>query len=727
MIWRWFVALGGLVGCDDPAPPILAFESGTTSELGPLHLRGPSEDLLVFGFDEELGFEALIEERLESTEIADVIIDDQVLDGETAIRLGGEVGTLAIEIDRPELVGRRTEFRFWQRPEGTRIEAQLHWIVGDVPVEEDLWAPFVLSALRQQGRIVNLGVIEFLPTGRRTPQGWEEWTSGPVDFAFGGVAHLTPLLVFRDVAMDHASRTGGVIRTSRTAVLDALQVVDLGKAAVPERTCRLADEASRCGRKGACALGRCVDAAARFGRFPSDEGVRTDLSERRARELDHWSGSRQPRDETLAESVEAIRDLGAPRTTARTWWLEIAAAFRDLQDGHSVHGRSLAPYGSGGLCLDLGEADLLRLEEPHPLVTHHFGTAPWEGVIALGDVLVEVDGEPANRWLEDHSTPLVGSTGRSGFQQVSDVTRSMSAAVAAGSLLTFERCPNVAPCEDTARRVEVDLAEVAAGVWEPDAEIPPLLVPPPRACDHRLDPVVANDESRARQTFDFGRRRRVPVLQLNGFADPFVADVVLGAVEDALVIDARAGAGGSILAELSLAGLFTSEADMLGIRFDPWFERQPDEAKLAACVRDGDWCFGSDYFGFEISVSELAVLRDIDVVLLNHRAVSANDLLSLHLQERCTGDPATCGTTTLIGGADSAGGFSPPLTGPGYLGSDRGAGLTPYDTKLIYSEELASDYLVGTPVMMDEYVLQTQSDAMNGVDTQLEAALEAIP
>ncbi|MEM6931485.1 MAG: hypothetical protein AAF602_31435, partial [Myxococcota bacterium] len=378
MRWGWVVALGMLGGCDDPVPPILAFEAGTTAELGPVLLEGPVEDVrLVAGLDDS-PFEEPIVERLSSTDIADAIVDEPVLDGETAIRLGGELGTMIVDLDRPELVGRRTEVRFWQRPEGTRIEARLLWLVGDVPIEDHLGAPFVLSELRTQGEIVTLGSLAFVPTGRRTPQGWEEWTSGPVDFALGSVPHLTPLLVFRDVAMDRAQRTFGVVRANQTAVLDALQIVDVGPAAVPERTCRLADEASRCGRQGACTLGRCVDAAARFGRFASDDGIRADLAERRARELDDWTGSRQPREESLSDSVDAIRDLGAPRTTARKWWLEIARAFRVLEDGHSRHGSTLVPFGSGGLCLDLGEANLLQLDDPHPLVTHHFGTPPWD-------------------------------------------------------------------------------------------------------------------------------------------------------------------------------------------------------------------------------------------------------------------------------------------------------------------------------------------------------------
>ncbi len=726
---RWFGMLAGLAGCDEPVPTVIGFVSGETTELGPVRLEGPPEELLLVGAEDAKAgstVDVVVKERLESTDLADAVADDAAIDGGTAIRLGGEVGSLAIGLDRPEFVGRRVEVRFWQRPEGTRVEARLLWLAGDDPLEQSLGGPFALSRLWREGVLVTLGTLDFLPTGRRTNEGWEEWTSGPVDYAFGGVEHLTPLLLFRDVEMDHVWRVSGLIRTDRTALLDLLQIVDAGPAAVPEKSCRLANEASRCGRQGACALGRCVDAAARFGAFADDDGMRTDLAERRALELQDWSGARQARDEVLDDSVDAVRRLGSRRTTARKWWLRLTEAVRDLEDGHSFQGRSLVRYATGGLCLDLGVADLLGLDDPLPLVTHHFGTAPWNEVIRIGDVLVEVDGEPTNRWLEDHATPLVGTTGRSSFQQVANVTRSMSAAVGAGSLLTFERCPGEGACEDAATRVEVDLAEVVASIWEQPAEIPDLLRPQPRACDHRLDPVVAEDESRAPRTFDLDRRGGVPVLQLNGLGSPEVADAALGEVEDKLVIDARAGTGGSLAAELALAGLFTSSGDSVGLRVDPWFERQPDETGLNACTFGNDWCFGSFFFGFPTDPARSAALRAADVVLLNHVAVSANDLLSLHVQERCIGDEGLCGDTTLLGGADSAGGFSPPLTGPSYLLSDFGAWLTPYDAKVVYDESSTSDYLVGTPVLMDELVLQLQSDAVRGVDTQLEAALEAI-
>jgi len=722
----WWLALVVLVACDDPLPPIVAFESGSTAELGPLRLDGPVVDLpLVRVGDDGSLDEVPGRDRLFSTDIVDATVEDEVLRGSTAVRLGGEVASLAIELDRPELVGRRIEVRFWQRPRGTRVEARLHWFFGDRPLNHRLGDPFAPNRLWEQGELLPLGSVDFTPTGRRTAEGWEEWTSGPVDFAFGGADHLTPHLVLRDVALDRAWRTGGTIRTDRTAALDLLQIVDVGPAAVPDRTCRLADEASRCGREGACALGRCVDATAVYGAFPSIDVVRSELSERRAQQLSDWTGPLETRDEVLEGAVDDVRSLGGPRVTSRGWWTGLAEAFRSLEDGHSDVGRSTRTPTTGGLCLDLGVAHLLGLEGTHPLVTNYFDTPPWSDVVELGDVLVEVDGEPAAKWIEDHARPLVGATGGPSYRAAADVTQSMRAAVAAGSLLTFERCPGQDGCAGSAIRFDVDLAEAASGVWRTTTEFPPdLLLPTPHACDHRLDPVVRDDASRDPGTYALGRRRDTPVLQLNGFSSSQVAQEVRGPVQDALVIDARAGTGGSVTAEFALAGLFTSSDSSLGLRFDPWFERPPDDAVLTACTQSGDWCFGSSFVGYDRDPGTGGVLQDVDLVLLNQVGVSANDIFALHLQQRCPDAP--CGATTLMGGADTAGGFSPPITGPAWVGSVFAPILTPYDTKLVYDLATTSDYLVGTPVTMDEPVLQTQSDAVRGIDTQLEAALEAL-
>src|SRR5262249_23574842 len=133
----------------------------------------------------------------------------------------------------------------------------------------------------------------FLPTGNVTDDGWEEWSTGPVDWQWGGV--FAPIQLTMMDQQINAYYGGATYDTEAYALVDALHVNDLGDAAVPPSSCTLVNEATGCGDDGVCQLGRCVDGAQRMGaNAPLNKGAREDYLNRRLFEVDHFEGGRVP-------------------------------------------------------------------------------------------------------------------------------------------------------------------------------------------------------------------------------------------------------------------------------------------------------------------------------------------------------------------------------------------------------------------------------------------------
>ena len=93
----------------------------------------------------------------------------------------------------------------------------------------------------EEPQAVLLASVALQRTGRATNDGWQEWSSGEVDFSLGG-AISNPVLVMSLAGHPFPADPGlGGLKT--IALVDALEVADLGPAAVPGVACRLPDEA----------------------------------------------------------------------------------------------------------------------------------------------------------------------------------------------------------------------------------------------------------------------------------------------------------------------------------------------------------------------------------------------------------------------------------------------------------------------------------------------------
>ena len=202
------------------------------------------------------------------------------IEGSGALSVGGEVASFALEFSAASpLMGRRVEVTLWIQPRGTTANAQLNWIVGKILA----------------------GDAQLRPTGRATDDGWIELSSGPVDFALGEA--IAPTLTLGDASYQ-SMYLSNVLDPVARVLVDALEVVDLGPAAVPPVACNLSTEAAACGALGACLYGRCVDSAASIGSLP--QGAVRDT---------YWTGSCS----SSRRSVGIARWTRGSPPTRRSW------------------------------------------------------------------------------------------------------------------------------------------------------------------------------------------------------------------------------------------------------------------------------------------------------------------------------------------------------------------------------------------------------------------------
>jgi hypothetical protein len=110
------------------------------------------------------------------------------------------------------------------------------------------------------------------------------------------------------------------------------------------------------------------------------------------------------------------------------------------------------------------------------------------------------------------------------------------------------------------------------------------------------------------------------------------------------------------------------------------------------------------------------VAADTRLAILNSYDVSGNDYTSRILSYRS-------GPTLIFGPAPSFGAFGPINNLPPHLGELSGGSLQHHDTLfLVATDDPTEEFATGIGVAPDVVVLQRQSDAVQGVDTMIEAA-----
>jgi hypothetical protein len=646
--------------------------------------------------------------------------DPEGLEGQGYLELGGDFATLQLHLEAlgSRFTGRRVELRFWQKPEGTRLVATLTWYLSDQ---------------ENPGIGVFLGRFIFQPTGRATDDGWEEWTSGPVDFAAAGL--LPPVLLeISDVQEDRSWQAITRDRQQRVR-LDALEVLDHGPAAVPQASCTRLSQTLACGPMGACVLGRCVDAALRYGPALQDPGLRSDYLDRRLFEFKAFEGGRMPQSlmGALQDRVETLRQ----ETSPSRFWPVFQAGVAALRDGHAsgpAFGASASQVVTNlGICIHLGEADLLPHGGRAPLVFSVEGTNPVADLLEVGDVLTAIDGLAPFDWAV-----AAGLGARHGGDPACfDVVLSpslLTSALLAGSSLSFARCVPPGPgisCEPEAvQTIEIDLAGLAEEtLWA--GQVPDWFWQSGR-CDYRFRRGVEHPDVSSYSFAGFADDGPVRTLIINGVPSLYWseewANQVLAALSPPpayLILDQRTGSGGGVDATDYIMGLFLTESDFDRIEIVPQIDRTLDAttwAALSSCrmMTDMNDCGG--YWRWSLhEYSDLAPsLRGVAgatrVAVLNAMDVSGNDFTSRLFTYRG-------GPTRIFGPAPTYGAFGPIAELPAHLDELSGGSMQFWDSIFVEQpQDQPMGFATGVGVPPDQIVLQRQSDALAGVDTTIEAA-----
>ncbi|RLB61337.1 MAG: hypothetical protein DRI90_11625, partial [Deltaproteobacteria bacterium] len=580
------------------------------------------------------------------------------------------------------------------------------------------------------------GVVTLLPTGRATDDGWIELGSGPFDFAAAGTmgpAHLT----FRDVQhINEDIMSYATADPQARVLLDALEIRDLGPALVPTTTCTAFDEASDCGPEGLCALGRCVDGAIVAGPMPQTASLRNDYLTRRLNEFKMYQGGRTPQDNM--PKFEAIVDELRDNATAATFWPEIQRGSEELWDGHtSPPTLSYGPHAATnlGICVHLGEADLLPGGGPAPMFFEATSTNPVAAALQDGDVLVAIDGQPPFQWA-DRVQRLIRYNGDPGGYQMMAAAALVKAATQTGATLTFHRCPYGGSGPPTAcnpNEVVIVTLDLAALLGDPVwlGTLPPWAADD-EECDFRFRRATGDADVREYDYAGFADEGSVRTLIINGVPFYYTAEAWWQTVHDALgtppthfILDQRKGRGGVINAVDFLMGLLGKPQDFSHMRIVPWLDRELDQTLWTAFLTCSspwyvpDECGGymEWVFGQEANVEvDLWVAGDIPVAVLNSFDVSGNDFTSKLATYRS-------GPTRIFGPAPTYGAFGPINRLPIHLDEPSGGSVQVFDTIFMQaSQDPLGDFETSKGVPPDQVVMQRQSDAVQGIDTLIEAA-----
>ncbi len=699
------------------AAPATAQAAPFDEATGTVSLSGAA---LAWGFESlqslppQLRLEARDEEGEEVAEEALLFTATSTpIEGEHGLWIGKGVERIDLTFAQPEaLVGRRVEASLWMRPMGIGAAASMAW--------------------KEGGRV--LGSTPLQPTGRRTDDGWLEVSTGPVDFALGG--RLLPLLAVRVSRLRAGAYHGGGLGSDPKGLvhLDALEIADLGPAAVPSVRCALATEPDDCGEHGICQLGRCVDGAAVTGRMPAD-ALKDEYLDRRIFEVAHFFGNRvldRTRPAFLAK-MEAARQA----TSAIAFWGNVIDAYQAIEDAHgSPPYPTMISRPGVGMCLHLGEANRLpdAATWPPRRLPMVFYADPGSLVasrLERGDVLTSIDDLPVDLWVQ-MAGPQLRHFGSPAARAVAIAPEIAGVAAYTGARLGFSRCPasiaNTRVCEEEELvKVEVDFYELFGrrlwesgdvSTWSDDYF----------TCDYRFNRLGGAVPTGEYYWTARGDDGPVRILEANGVPYPGYsqqwADTVRGALAptaDYYVIDERVGYGGTFYGVDAICAPFADPTNPVVTETVPALDEALDEQALAAMGACWDESMG--YSGcasytryvegdFEGWAGALATRR---AAVLTSMDVSGNDWVTKLAKSRP-------GLTRIFGPCPTFGGFGFVYSMASYLGEAYGGAGQVADSIIYRGARTSLAFESGPGVEPDEVVYQTQSDAVAGRDTLYERA-----
>lgn len=656
--------------------------------------------------------------------------DGDGLEGQGALSFGGSLGYMVLR-PRPssgweDLGGRRIDIKLWYKPQGTAVKVGLNWLVGDIE-----------GYLQGQSRsLINMGSVKMTPTGRATSDGWIELSTGPIDFQ----AHsLLPAWISLEDTQRVSSYSSRSIPTDEgaRALVDALEIEDLGPAAVPDAACDASTEAQACGQHGACLFGRCVDGTILYGAPPQGQ-VRADYLERRLQEIEIFSGVRSGR-AALPQVRQRIQALG--QAPAVEFWREFSAAHELLIDGHGAPptAQAVGVYNSAGVCLGPGVADLMPgasmdPDRPAPMVFTADDSYTVGAQLQPGDVLAQVDGVPVWSWVDQRARRFYYNGDVRGRDVIVLSQDLIKEAMLSGSQLTFERCGRTdgqACSPQEVERIEVDFSAELGSLWA--GQLPELMTKySSQGCDLRFErPVGIPPSARFYEFAGWRDIDGVRHLLFNGLPqrDGAAGNQWQSSVESALasgpaalLIDQRAGYGGYIDTLSFVLGHLFEASNLATSVFMPWVGEEIEGAlrqafdECAEVTQNSGRACGLFYEVTPTDYFRTAGAAQSRLAFLNGYDVSGNDYLSRFAQFR--GAP-----TRIFGYGPTIGAFGQSCRLPGHVHETRSMAYQCHDSTFAATRGGPEQgFESGTGVMPDEIIYQFQSDALLGRDTMLEAA-----
>lgn len=664
-------------------------------------------------------------------------IDNELtaIEGQGALRMGSGVFAVYLSLDAAaeRLRDRRAEFTIWVQPGGA------------LPVVEVFYTARPLAEAQQFDFFAPQGRVRLQPTGRATSDGWRELSSGPVDFRMFGDVEARFIQIIDERLLEQGFLFGVPSNTDGEMLLDALSVTDAGPRAVSDVACSLLNEEDQCGVEGSCTVGRCVDAKAALGTPPPIGPVREQYLARLGYRIEMMAGARYTQAVTPQFTAALDALASEPRTSA--YWTEYYRAFDALGDGHIAAPEFSSTFGRNvGFCIYQGVADMLpgaRADTVLPLVFDFDPNHPAAADLRVGDVLVAVDGLPPTEWMARADRYLRYPGDPRGRDYVT-TEQLPEAALATGAVLTFERCnrPSGTPCPTGfVETIEVDLAALAAGVWTRDG----LNWPNSIGCDFRFrrdifDPNVFRGQFIGARDFDNGTLRSILLngvspnarVDNNGTSWDEAAVQALTDLPSRVLIDERTGNGGTFEGVIRILNPFfpnnveplvqlvpQMRPELDPLTFEAYLNclQAPSPLPLSPPLAASIACGNYSVLGLLVPGSFRATAANARVAIVNGRDVSGNDFLPRAFQDRPTGQ------TRIFGAVPTYGAFGPVYTLPRLLQENAQGRVQIQDSAFFnFNQQPNFTFETGFGVEPDEVILQTQSDAVRGVDTILEAA-----
>lgn len=649
------------------------------------------------------------------------------LEGAGALAFGGDRGIsywfLGEQWERFE--GRRVQARLWVKAIHTDVVARFDWLSGDARAYLD----------GEDVPLMVLGAVTFHPTGRATTDGWVELETPPFDYMMASQAPVW-LRINDSQHTRQSGWQGYPYDPAARALLDALEVVDLGLARTPSAGCDGASQEQVCGAGGICLMGRCVDAAPVWGSAPRGL-VGEEYIARRLFELTAFAGPRYGRSQ-LPEVTARLTALDPDQV--RDYWRGFISAFELLIDGHGAppSNSELVFYHNSGICLGPGLADLLPDRDPEQLMPIVFTADPAfaQGArLQPGDALTAIDGIDTWEWVALHPE-LFSYNGDPRNRSAIATLSIVQAAKRLGATLSFERCRPFHPgsvCEGIELEViEIDFAaELGDALW---AGAPPDdLYAQSSPCDMRFEQSVPidvgpfgfyafagwNDDEGIRSLLING----VPGQQSRS-EERWHARVgeALSGQPARVLLDQRTGYGGTFEGVARIIGNLLDPQNLAHTMLIPWIGEEIEGPLLDVFID----CFSSPAnqahgCGSFIAISPTDLVNrggasTSKLAVLNGHDVSGNDYLSRFLAYRQA-------PTRIFGYGPIIGAYGAACSFSSLLWETHSMSYQCHDSMFAPGPQGPFEgFESGIGVVPDEVVYQRQSDAVQGRDTMLEAA-----